>query len=226
MKFILSDITSKIVHIGYKKQRSLTSTFLRFQEYYESPEFCDKIFTLKEFKEWYVTQWPQELGKSRFTYYSDWNGFNLPSTGLKPFYDGLFNPLTKNEREFLATFKDRFESGEVFCVVGTYDDNDLETLKHETAHGLYFTCPKYKEMVLDSLTGLKARSTKKLEKFLKSNSYHPKVWEDEKHAYLLANSGWLKAHYGISSKDTIRVSKELNILYDNFLSREKIKSAV
>ena len=31
--------------------------FLRFQECYESPKFRDKIFTLKEFKKYYMNMW-------------------------------------------------------------------------------------------------------------------------------------------------------------------------
>jgi len=225
VKFRLTAITPQIVHIEYNKQRSLNSTFLRFQEFYESPEFCDKIFTLKEFKEWYVKQWPQGPGKPRFTYYSDWNGFNLPSPCLKPFYEGLFNPLTKNEREFLKLFEDRFKRGPDFCIVGTYTDSHPATFKHETGHGLYYTCPKYRERVIDSLSGLRSKTSKALTRFLKKNCYHPKVWEDEKHAYLLADSDWLASYYSIEGNDTRKISKELNVLFDDFLSAEKIQIA-
>jgi len=221
MKFKLSEVTPNIIHIEYSGQRSLNSTFLRFQEYYESPEFCDKIFTLKEFKEWYVTQWPQLPGKPVFTYYSDWNGFNLPSTCLKPFYEGLFNPLTKNEKEFLAVFEKRFNRAQDFCIVGTYASGHVDTFKHETGHGLYFTCPAYKERVIDALSGLQSKNSKALTSFLKKNSYHPKVWEDEKHAYLLADSGWLEEHFSIKGPDILKVSKEINSLFNAYLSQEK-----
>jgi len=225
MKYRLSTITPKIAHIEYKLQRSLNSSFLRFQEYYESPEFCGKIFTLKEFKKWYVTQWPKESEKPVFTYYSDWNGFNLPSPCLKPFYEGSFNPLTKNERVLLAVFEKRFKVGKDFCIVGTYTKSDPGTLKHDTAPGLYFTCPQYKERVIDALSGLKSKNNKIFEKFLKSNGYHPKVWEDEKHAYLLANSDWLAEQYKISGSDAERISKKLNALFDTYLSQEKTQTA-
>ena len=45
----------------------LTSTFLRFQEYYESPKFRNLGFSLEEFQDWYVTT--RDHGE--FSYYSD-----------------------------------------------------------------------------------------------------------------------------------------------------------
>ncbi|MEK7106247.1 MAG: ABC transporter ATP-binding protein, partial [Patescibacteria group bacterium] len=60
-------------------QYALASTFLRFQEHYESPKFRGQFFSLEEFMDWYA----EEYGN--FTYYKDWTGFNIPSYILKSF---------------------------------------------------------------------------------------------------------------------------------------------
>jgi hypothetical protein len=78
----------------FDNQYDLASTFLRFQEHYESPEFAGKVFTLDEYKNWYINHSPRASKDGVFTYYEDWNGFNIPSKILKPFYGGKFSPLS------------------------------------------------------------------------------------------------------------------------------------
>jgi len=56
---------------------------LRFEEYYESPRFKGRIFTFDEYRKWYVKNSPKGKKTGRFTYYSDWSGFNIPSYALK-----------------------------------------------------------------------------------------------------------------------------------------------
>jgi len=43
------DLSDKIHLMIFDNQKELTTTFLRFQEHYESPKFRGKIFSLKEF---------------------------------------------------------------------------------------------------------------------------------------------------------------------------------
>ena len=64
----------QIIHLKFKRKKDLTQTMLRFQEHFESPKFRNKFFSLEEFKAWYITTTPN----NKFTYYSDWSGFNFP----------------------------------------------------------------------------------------------------------------------------------------------------
>jgi hypothetical protein len=92
-------LVDRIHLLTFDNQIDLTSTFLRFQEHYESPFFKGKYFTLDEFKEWYIKTSPNGKKSGKFTYYTDWGGFNIPSYILKPFYNGAFNPLSENEKQ-------------------------------------------------------------------------------------------------------------------------------
>src|SRR3990167_8171616 len=103
----LEEIIKNIFHLNVDTQEELTTTFLRFQEHYESPEFKGKIFTLEEFKKWYILNSPNGKKTGRFTYYEDWAGFNIPSEVLEPFYEGKFNPLADYEQKFLDLFKEK-----------------------------------------------------------------------------------------------------------------------
>ena len=101
----VKEIIKNIFHISFSTQHELASTFLRFQEYYESPKFRGKIFSFYEYKKWYTANSPKGKKTGKFTYYKDWGGFNIPSYVLKPFYQGKFNPLSNKEKKFLRAFK-------------------------------------------------------------------------------------------------------------------------
>lgn len=137
---LIQFFTEKIIHLNFSKQYDLSSTFLRFQEYYESPEFRNKIFTLKEYKQWYIKQ------NGEFSYYTDWGGFNIPSKILKPFYKNKFKNLSKREKDFLHLFSNKRGK---FYIIGTYgnDLDNLECLKHELAHAFYYIDDEYKKSV-------------------------------------------------------------------------------
>ena len=183
----LIKITDKIIQIDFQTQEELAKTFLRFQEYYENPYFRGKIFTLEEFKEWYIEE------RGEFSYYKDWSGFNIPGYIFKPFFEGKFNPLTENEQKLMDLVR---EFPEDFYLIGTFNGGKENVLEHEICHGLYSTNLDYK-MDVDAL----------IEEYIQDHSwthfieiigvlsrmgYHPSVIPDEIHAYISADEEWLK----------------------------------
>ncbi|VVB82491.1 Uncharacterised protein [uncultured archaeon] len=172
-------LTDKIHLITTDTERYLASTFLRFQEYYESPKFKGKIFTLDEFKEWYIKNSMGGEKTGKFTYYDDWEGFNIPSYVLNPFYSGKFNPLSDKEKRFLELFE---KEKEKFYVIGVNKETKTlgADLTHEIAHGLFYTDKDYREEILNVLSRY---NLEKLKTELKEMKYHRDVLEDECHAY-------------------------------------------
>lgn len=180
------EVLEDIVEVHCDDPRELAATFLRFQEHYESPEFRGKIFTLEEYRRWYVAHSPRGQATGEFTYEEDWTGFNIPSEILEPFYEGKFDPLSERERMFLQLFAERRKR--LFYVIGTSSEADIRTLKHEVAHGLFYTRPEYRQEVLSILSGISSETRSKIQEcFVRSGGYHPSVFTDETHAYLLSN---------------------------------------
>jgi hypothetical protein len=171
----LKRINNDIVHVKFKTQRLLSETLLRFQEYYESPKFKGKIFTLGEFRKWYGSEY------GGFSFYEDVAGFNFPSYALKPFYEGLFDPLTKYESEFIEMFRNREDN---FYIIGTYceDEASEDYLDHELCHALWHTNKLYKKGVNRLLKA--ADLSKTIKGFTKKLGYHKDVVFDEIQAYL------------------------------------------
>jgi hypothetical protein len=175
------------VVISAKTQEELSESFMRFQEHYESPVWADKIFTIGQFKQWYSKTYGAD------TYRHDWSGFNFPSCVLKPFRDGLFDPLTKNEKEILNLLRYRTDE---FYIIGS---NTNKVLKHELCHALYHFNSEYKQSVNEFLEENKQDIKKALD-HLSNLGYHKKVLEDEFQAYVLDDDYFEKNDIVISKK--------------------------
>jgi len=205
----LEQITETISHVNFPTRKGLLSTFLRFQEYYESPKFRGKIFSLEEYIEWYKAE------KGAFTYYEDWDGCNIPSHVLQPFYEGKFDPLSDKEKGFLELFRER---GGIFYVLGTHGNANAEALKHEIAHGLYYTIPEYRQEVDAVLAKVDLR---KIKKDLLETGYCEEVLQDEAHARLLNEYKELKQEGIVGWKHRL-ASWKLNRVYKRHFGRKKI----
>lgn len=180
-------ITDSIVHLSFNTQYQLTSSLLRFQEHYEGEVHRGKVFTLKEFKTWYT----KRMGA--FTYYSDWAGFNFPGTILKPFIRGEFDKLSAKEEVVLNLLLKHNVTDDHY-IIGTFGKKSENTLKHEIAHGLFHTVPEYRKAALKVVRSLPFESYKAIADYLGSIGYHPDVWDDEVHAYLLCDYKYLHQH--------------------------------
>jgi hypothetical protein len=208
------NITERIILLVYGKQKDLASTFLRFQEHYESPEFRGKCFSLAEFQNWYIQNSPGGRATGRFTYYTDWAGFNIPSVVLVPFYDGLFDPLSEQEQEFLLRFKNEKQP---FYVIGAHQQaGDLhETLLHEVAHGLFYTDTGYRNAVLEIL---RTYDTEPIREELRLKAgYHEDVLDDEVNAFMVSGG----IHLAVQFPE--EMATKLRTLYEARLAESNIR---
>ncbi len=86
----------------FPNQYELASTFIRLQEFYESPykEIKGKYFTSENFMDLYA----KDQKDNKFTYFDDWNGFNIPGDIVLKFAQLFQNDLTKKEKKLLCKF--------------------------------------------------------------------------------------------------------------------------
>jgi len=208
----LTEILKNIYWLEFDSNQEMCSTFLRFQEHYESPKFAGKYFSLEEFIVWYQGDYDE------FTYYDDWSGFNIPSRILNPFREGHFDPLTEQEQHLLELFSDKSEP---FYIIGTTkpkmptaSEEERLVLQHETAHGLFCANSDYRKEVLQTLTQLSDSTRKQLREWLLPE-YAESSIVDEIHAYLLDGSVYLKQE-GLEAEDIETVSNALHEIYDKY----------
>lgn len=157
-------------------QEELNRTFMRFTEHYESPNplFKGRVFTVGQLKAWYSETYGAD------TYDIDWSGFNIPSSVLKPFKDGLFDPLTIEEQNLLNLFKYRHNN---FYIIGAQNNT---ILRHELAHALYSYNIIYKTKV-DLICYKFKKELSKTSKYILNKGYHKDVLNDELQAYITDN---------------------------------------
>jgi hypothetical protein len=212
MNMNLSEPVPNIVHLNFPTRYDLTSTFIRFQEHYESPEFRGKVFSLDEYKEWYVANSKKGKETGEFTYFEDWSGFNIPSEVLDPFYNGDFDPLDEKEFAVLDLFRSRKERSTLFYVIGTFGEDSASTLKHEIAHGLFFTNSDYRSIALEIVNEIPNSVRSQVREYLASSGgYHPDVFDDETHAYTLTGRDRLqKSGIDVSKLEVAAVNLESN----------------
>ena len=201
----VDEIAPGIYHVHFPTQHLLTSTFLRFQEHYESPKFRGKVFDHEEFMDWYAKTHGKE---GHFTYLQDWRGFNIPSNVLKPFYEGKFDPLTRKEKALLDLFHG-IEGR--FYVIGTFGKTKASrrTLRHEIAHALYYIDPAFREQADRIVSGLRLDRLYRF--FAKTGGYDKSVFPDEAQAYVGYNLDRLKKK-GIDVRPLREPSRQLQTL--------------
>ena len=180
MGFSVNRINKDIVHLEFDTKYNMNNYMLRFQEHYESPEFSGKIFTLGEYREWYIKT------TGDFNYHNQVEGMNFQSRVFDPFLRGLFDPLTEEEKELV----ERVGRGSSFkYLIGTFEGGDHDVYEHEVCHALFGTNDNYKKQIEKVL---KKYDLKKISKWLKNQEYGEHVLLDEIHAYVICNLAYLK----------------------------------
>lgn len=187
--------------IESSSRQVLADTFMRFQEYYESPEFKGKVFSVDEFAHWYAQQY------GAFTYSRDWYGFNVPSEVLEPFRNGQFDPLTTREKTLLDACRNTEGN---FYVLGVTPNAEYfaETVKHEFVHGAFYSNENYRKDVAECLKGHRIFSIKK---GLSKMGYHADVHADEANAYILVEPETISDI--ATERDTKKLRERLNKIF-------------
>jgi len=210
IKFSKTEIQKNIFLLKFRSQRDLCLSFLRFQEFYESPKFADNIFSHWNFYNYYKKE------KGSFSYHRDWFGFNIPSSVLRKFYEVNFHRLKRKELQIIKAFEKEIEGNEKFYVIGIFSEDgkvDIETLNHEIAHALYFMNKDYKKEIQVALKEVPTSEIQHSNNFLKEEGYHKKTYKDELHAYTLF--GLTDLYYKEKSipKVMISISKKLQRIF-------------
>lgn len=204
----ITEISPRTYFVDFETRQELLKTFIRFQEYYESPEFKGKFFTVEEYSKWYIKAYKKE----EFTYYDDWSGCNVPSYIFEDFRSGKMNPLSKREKELLNKLP---QDGKAFYVIGAFQGGREDVIKHEKCHALYFTNTEYKKEVNQALDKYNIENIKE---YIKKLGYHESVLLDEVHAYVSASYDYLKEKK-VSYPEELR--KKLNELVEQYSSKNK-----
>lgn len=218
MDFSVRKIMPHVYHLDFGTQYDVAMHFLRFQEYYESPKFHKKFFTISQYMRWYSL----EYGKGAFTYPDDWGGFNVPSWALTEVRDGPVEDLNEEDR-LMFYLIDRVrskEDGHPFYFIGTYnngkrkkDGKEDDVLAHEIAHALYTVNSDYRgevDLLLNAWKYHEGHASEEIDSasdILREMGYHHSTIQDEVHAY--AATGPCKDLKGVMSETETKPFQDL-----------------
>lgn len=187
VEYKLNEILPCIFHFSTENAYDLGMTFLRYQEYYENPEWKGRVFTIFEFMDWYVKKNEDTV----FTYPNDWGGYNIPSWVIYELQEKIpdWNPYDNVIREVTSKVENKFNvTRKSFYLIGTSsadEKDERQYIKHEIAHGLFFTDERYKQEMLEEVKNIPKKLYKDICGVLHGPlSYHPDVFDDEIQAYL------------------------------------------
>lgn len=161
----------------FDSQYFLASTFMRIQEFYESPfpNIRGKAFTVFDYMD------TEARNNGQFDYFTKWGGFNFPGEVLKKFLKTQKVLYYKNEALKFVYIKCLVNWNEPFYVIGTYSSKDLD---HELAHAFYYLSKSYRQEMNSIIDSIPAKHSQKICKWLQDMGYTNEVFKDEIQAYL------------------------------------------
>lgn len=177
----IKKIDEKITLLKFPSAEDMNRAFCRVTGYLECPKFKGTTFTLGEYRKWYSAEY------GSWSYDNDWSGHNIPWTGMEPFIEGLFDPLSEDEQVIVDLFKFKPKP---FYIIAMHNDARSTVYDHELAHALYGTNPKYRAEV-EAAIKPHWRKLRPVHELLKELGYSPKVFMDETHAYVGVDNAYL-----------------------------------
>lgn len=187
LEYTIIEVCPKVFLVEFKNEFDLAMTFLRYQECYESTsvKFKNQSFKIVDYMKWYA----KTLGKGSFTYVSDWSGFNIPSTIIDKNMEPNFIKDWNEYDDEMKMINDTINKATSLCqyyLIGAVKSDEL-TLKHEVAHGLWFTNADYRANInycIDNYTSIPVKDA--MFTVLRGMGYAESVLRDEMQAYMCA----------------------------------------
>ena len=187
----VTEVTKGVLHVKADTQYELTSTFMRVQEFYESPygQIRGQYFTHEQYMD--ICAYGNKRSAADeivFSYLEDWNGFNVPGDVFDD-WSSLFENhyLWDKEKKLIERVYDKASTPE-FYVIGTSDEGHKGDYDHELSHAWYYLDPKYKDRMEKLVKELSKRVTEQITNQLMDDGYRDDVIIDETIAYLTTNS--------------------------------------
>lgn len=216
-------VFDSLYQISYETQFEVCSTFFRVSQYYESSNKKIKNIPMSVMEGIYLYAKQYRKGKSpklEFSYFSDWHGFNIHGKVFKRWMKEVKH-LEPNEEQLRSLIiknipEDIYRSGN-FYIIGTFRKgalNDINTLHHEVAHGMFALNETYRNEVIETLE-LYRKELNGTTWVLHKWDYADEVIDDELNAYLATSQNWfIKQEF---PGDLLHIKKALRKIWKSYL---------
>jgi len=189
VKGFVKEIIPRVFAVSIKDRYQRAMLFCRYQEFYESPylEIRGKFFYWEDF----MSLYKEKRKEGIFTYPEDWSGFNIPSKVIREGLDtfdkdkGPYDEIMSKIYYYCEDYPLRFQKPRGRWYLIAANNMDSSTMKHEIAHGLYYTNNEYKKGMNALISKMKANQYNKVKRSLTRLGYRDdkKIIDDEIQAY-------------------------------------------
>jgi len=190
-----------IIYVTAPNQYILCDTFMRMQEFYESPIPClrGNYFAEETFRDEYAKKF------QKFNYHTTWVGFNVPGNIVKEFYK-KFHDLSMKEQVLKNLLKPFLKSNKKFYIIGTIESDREGTLEHEIAHARYYLNRSYRLAQNKVFRSMPRYIQEYFINALIQMKYDKSVGIDETQAYLCSTLDlwYLKKNFRVKEMSWIR----------------------
>lgn len=203
-----------LFHFSFDTAWDMNMTLVRIQEFYESPKFRNKHFTLEQYMDWYAETEAKKNkdGTVDFDYTSRVYGLNFPGKIVKSFIEKFDAGIRPREQWFLDRLSTQVDiEDDNYYVIGTFGtcSEEKETLDHEIRHGMYYLLPKYRREI-NKVLDKHWSKTKTYRKDVLRRGYGKSVLKDEMHAFAL--TGWPEWDHFRLTKSMKALKKDLKVV--------------
>jgi len=177
----IKNIGNNIYAFIFDNHYDLGMTFLRYQEFYESPysQFYRKQFNLIDYMEFYAKN---QSDSNCFSYPSDYSGYNFPDFIFPEAYPEKENKYDVQMLELYTQAKIKSRNNK-FYIIGCVEGEE-DTLIHEIAHALFYLENEYRKEMGTLIKKIPNKHYNTFKDILKENMYRDEVMNDEIQAYL------------------------------------------
>ncbi len=204
----ITKLSPKRLLLEFATRKEMTLSNFRISEFFEGKEgIKGQYFTADQFIDKYSDE------KGDLDYFSYWEGFNYPKADLMIFYR-TFEDLSTREINIINASKQIDDNGYIISC----EEGDAMTIKHETAHAIFFENEEYKVKATEVINTLDSSIIEKYKNHLKEMGYIEEVLIDEMNAYLVAfdQEEWDECFPSIKEEDIYSHRANLNGLFDNY----------
>lgn len=145
--FAFKKLRDRLYELRFDDQHEMCMTFLRYQEFYESPRYVGRKFTLAEYMSWYVKDQNKD---GVFSYPQDWGGFNIPVDIIGQVHDMGIDDPNHYDSLMLAVYRTIRAQCDSAYLIGVTKDAKLDA--HEVTHAMFHIDEEYHENVMSVLT--------------------------------------------------------------------------
>jgi len=187
--FTFSKLREGVYELRFDDLYELCMTFLRYQEFYESPRFQDKKFTLAEYMSWYVKNQGAlvKIKDKDVPYFSypvaDWGGFNIPAEVISQVNDMGIDDPNHYDALMLAIYRIMMSQCDRAYLIGVQSDvGELDD--HEMTHAMYYLDEEYRRRCTGIIGNTNHALLDLMREVLFAKGYTEKTFYDEVQAYL------------------------------------------